>query len=679
LTARVTARDLHDVLVKRPVKRVSATLACAGEARPATIGASDLPELEIHLLGQPRVARGGEAAPKPRGHKVWGLLAYLLRTNRPPSRAEVVSLLFGDADDPFAALRWNLSALRRLLGDAVVGGDPLGLSLPHGTFVDVETLICGSWSEAVRVPGIELELLEGMSFRASPAFEIWLLSERRHLGATAEAVLREAALARLGAGDARAAADLAARLVRLNPLDENFQTLLVRSLAASGDRLTAARQVMRCTELFRRELGVEPSPALAAATQTATASPTVGPLSGAAAARAQLEAGQAAIKAGAVEAGLECLRRAVVDARGASDPALQTDALVALGSALVHAVRGRDEEAAASLHEALAVGTRPDLASSAAAASRELGYIELLRGRYDRAERWLERAGNLAGDDGAERGRIACSLGVVLTDTGHYQRAIEALSGSLRLSNDAGDGTQTAFTLAMLGRAHLLRDELEPAGAAFDESLARARSDNWTAFTPWPQALRGDVDLATGATDTAIERYEHAFALACQLGDPCWEGIAARGLGRVAAARDEIDKALEWLTEARTRCVRLPDAWLWIEAYTLDALCSLAVEHRLPAAPAWIEALAALAARTGMRQFAATANIYRARLGDDAALTTARLQAAEIENPALSTMLGDPPGVAMTASPASSYHAFPRDPGDVGVRRRVPQRPSSAS
>ena len=103
---------------------------------------------------------------------------------------------------------------------------------------------------------------------------------------------------------------------------------------------------------------------------------------------------------------------------------------MALGSALIHAVRGRDEEAAASLHEALALGMRPDLASSAAAASRELGYVELLRGRYDRAQRWLERAEDLAGDDAAERGRIACSLGVVLTDTAHYQRAIEATAAA---------------------------------------------------------------------------------------------------------------------------------------------------------------------------------------------------------------------------------------------------------
>jgi hypothetical protein len=96
--------------------------------------------------------------------------------------------------------------------------------------------------------------------------------------------------------------------------------------------------------------------------------------------------------------------------------------------------------------------------------------------------------------------------------------------------------------------------------------------------------------------------------------------------------------------EARNRCVRLPDAWLWIEAYTLDALCSLAVEHGLPSAAAWIEALAALAARTGMRQFAATANLYAARLGHDGALTAARLLAAEIHQVTSARRLPDVSG-----------------------------------
>ena len=98
---------------------------------------------------------------------------YLLPAERPPSRDELVSLLFSEADDPFAALRCNLSAVRRLLGAAAeLTGDPLRLSLPRGTLVDVETLHSGSWVEALEVPGLERELLEGTGFSSSPAFEI---------------------------------------------------------------------------------------------------------------------------------------------------------------------------------------------------------------------------------------------------------------------------------------------------------------------------------------------------------------------------------------------------------------------------------------------------------------------------------------------------------------------------
>jgi DNA-binding SARP family transcriptional activator len=79
-------------------------------------------DLAIHLLGRPRVERGGVAVPAPRGHKAWGVLAYLLLADRPPSRDELASLLFAEADDPQAALRWNLSALRRLLGDVRLDG-----------------------------------------------------------------------------------------------------------------------------------------------------------------------------------------------------------------------------------------------------------------------------------------------------------------------------------------------------------------------------------------------------------------------------------------------------------------------------------------------------------------------------------------------------------------------------
>ncbi|HEV8314343.1 MAG TPA: BTAD domain-containing putative transcriptional regulator [Burkholderiaceae bacterium] len=589
--------------------------------------------LAIHLLGAPRAQREGHALPAPRGHKVWGLLAYLIRREGAASRTHLAALLFEDAEDPLAALRWNLSELRRLLGDTGLRGDVLELSLPPSTYVDVDVVVRGTWVEALCVPGLGGELLEGMSFSSSPSFEVWLATERRRLRATAEAVLREAALARLASGAVAEAAELAGRLVRLNPLDENFQALLVRSLAAAGDGVGAARQAAACGELFQRELGVPPGATLAAAMRTATAAPTARPATGRAAATAQLEAGEAAIGAGALDAGLECLRRAIVEADATGDAALRARARVALGGALVHAARGRDEEGATALHEALAVG---QAASSplAAAACRELGYVEFLRGRYERALVWLERAASLAGDDRAEQARIAIVHGSTLSDTAHYTAAIAMLRDAQALAHSAGDTRQATYALSMLGRALLLCGDLEGATDALDRSLALVQQ-GWTAFAPWPQSLRAEIDLSRGDVSAAAERFEHAFALGCQLGDPCWEGIAGRGLGRVAIARGEPLRAAEILVDTVARCVRLPDAYLWAKGYALDVLCGLAVQQGLPQASAWIDDLHGLAARSGMRELTARSYLHRAALGDGASGIAARLLVHEIDNPAL--------------------------------------------
>ncbi|WP_428421115.1 BTAD domain-containing putative transcriptional regulator [Methylibium sp.] len=589
--------------------------------------------LTIHLLGVPRVERDGHALPAPRGHKVWGLLAYLVRSEAGVSRKHLAGLLFEEAEDPLAALRWNLSELRRLLGTAGLRGDVLQLSLEPGACVDVEVVTRGTWAQASCVPGLDRELLEGMGFSGSPSFDVWLATERRHLQASAEAVLREAALARLATGAATDAADLAARLVRQNPLDENHQALLVRSLAAAGDGVGAARQAAACRELFQRELGVPPGATLEAALRTATATPTARPATGRAAALAQLDAGEAAIGAGALEAGLQCLRRAIVEADATGDAALRTRARVALGGALVHAARGRDEEGATALHEAFAIGQ--DASSPlAAAACRELGHVEFLRGRYERALVWLRRAAPLAGDDRAEQARIATVHGAVLSDTARYAEAIALLRDAEALAGSVGDMKQLAYALSMSGRALLLCGDAQAATEALDRSVALAQQ-GWTAFVPWPQSLRAEVDLLRGDVDAAAERFEHAFALGCQLGDPCWEGIAGRGLGRVAIARGEPQRAVEILLDSLVRCVRLPDAYLWGKGHALDVLCALAAARRMPQASAWIDELQGLAARSGMRELTVRAHLHRAALGDRASGAAARLLACEIDNPAL--------------------------------------------
>ena len=87
--------------------------------------------------------------------------------------------------------------------------------------------------------------------------------------------------------------------------------------------------------------------------------------------------------------------------------------------------------------------------------------------------------------------------------------------------------------------------------------------------------------------------------------------------------------------DARTRCVRIPDAYLWVHAYCLDALCDVAIQVDSPHARAWVGDLETLAARTGMNEMLVRAQLHRVALGDARAGETARLFAERIDNPAV--------------------------------------------
>jgi DNA-binding SARP family transcriptional activator len=574
-----------------------------------------------------RTGRGG-------GHKVWGLLAYLLLREAPASRAHVADLLFPTADDPMGALRWTLSVLRRLVQDAgAFRGDPLCCKWPEPPVVDVLTLRSADLAQAKAFGDLDRDLLASMAFRDCPSFEIWLDAERRHARGVAEALLHEAALAQLARGDADAGADLAGRLVALNPYDENFQALLVRCLAVGGRGLEAARQVARCRDLFRTELGVEPGPALDDALVTMTSAPTTSPVTGRPAVLALFEAGEAAIGAGALEAGLQSLRRAVADAEALGDDALTAHGFTLLGSALVHAARGSDEEGATALHRAVAsAGAEP---GTLAQALGELAYIEFLHGRYDRVEAWLGRADGVTTDP-AQRAAGQSVRGSTLSDLGRYSAALDAFGEALGLAQDE---RRRSYVLSMIGRVHLLRGELAAATKALDEALARAGGAGWTAFLPWPESLRAEIDLQRGDVAAAQSRLEHAFALGCQIGDPCWEGISARGLGMVQAAQGDVDGAVESLLDARRRASRLPDGYVWVQAYVLDALATIGVARQLRPAGTWVAALAAVAERSGMAELTVRAAVHRWRLGDPAGHAAAHALGASVDNPVLAGLL----------------------------------------
>jgi DNA-binding SARP family transcriptional activator len=604
--------------------------------------------LAIRLLGAPTVHLDDELRPAPRGHKPWALLGLMLLSEAPMSRERMASLLFADSDDPLGSLRWSLSQMRRLLGPgARLNGDPVRLTLPADAQIDVRTLVSGTWLESLSLPGLGGELLEGINPAADAAFDAWLLAERRRFAGLSSAVLREAAIARLAGGDARSAVDLATRQVALDEYDEEAHALLIRALVADGAEADARRYQSRILERFRRELGGEPSATLVRATEPGTGFHSTGRAPGTrATADSLIAAGEAAVAAGAIEAGYDTLRRAVDDARDSGDRSVMARALVALGEAYIHGGRGRDGEGATALHAALAAAEEIGADDLASEACRELGYVEMLRARYDRADAWLGRALEVAPDAGLRAAALGVS-GAVASDRGRTGAAIELLIQSVEEAAPLKKHRLTAWAYTFLGRTHLLRGEMTEARTALGLALEAVRAGGWMTFIAFPQSLLAEVDLADGRLLEASEQFEAAFALGCQIGDPCWEGMAARGIGLVRIARGEIAEGIRWLDDARTRCVRVADAYLWVHGHCLEALCEQAVLHGVAGADRWVNDLAAASARTGMNEFLVRAQLHRAALGMPGALQSAAVFAERIDNPAvLRRVAGTAPAIA---------------------------------
>jgi DNA-binding SARP family transcriptional activator len=591
--------------------------------------------LAIRLLGSPMIEQDGVQRPTPRGHKPWALLGLVLLSEQPVAREQMAELLFPDADDPLASLRWNLAELRRSLGpDVRLGGDPLELELPADTEVDVRTLAAVDWEDAVRLPGLGRELLEGIQPAAHPTFEAWLLAERCHQAGLSAAVLREAAISRLATGDASTAIEMATRLVAIDEYDEEAYALLIRAHVASGNRAEAQRYLRSTIERFQHDLGIEPSATLlraadpSAALEPATGRPTQAGI------ESLIAAGEAAIGAGAAEAGIDTLRRAVSDAEQAGERMLVAKGLIALGEAYIHGVRGRDGEGATALHSAMAIAEDIGSKELVSEATRELGYVEMLRGRYDRAESWLGRAVDEATDAGLRAAALGVS-GAVAADRGQTAESIDLLTRALDETARSDKPRLAAWSNAFLGRAHLLRQEWAEARPALERSIAVSRSAGWMSYVPWPQAMLGTVDLAEGRVDAARDHFEAAFAVGCQIGDACWEGMGARGIGLVKILEGAVADGIAWLDDATTRCIRIPDTYLWIHGYCLDALCEQAIAHGDERAGRWVAQLEALAARRGMNELLVRAYLHRAALGDAGARESAAMFAARIDNPAV--------------------------------------------
>ena len=588
--------------------------------------------LLIKLLGRPALIADGVEIPGPRGNKTWAILAYLAGSAAPVPRDRFVSLLFPDAADGPAALRWSLAELRRCVGaPQAFAGDPVTLGLGQEVQVDVQVLAAAPWYEATELADLTAPLLEGIGLPSCAGYQLWLEGERRRVAGQAATVLREAARAEIATDRPDEAAPHARRLVALEPWDENAHELLVRALAQGGHLDAAREHVAMATSMFLDELGVAPSRSLAAAAHPMVARPA-----GASRARtlAQLRAGATAMSAGAPEAGVESLGRAVAGARAVADPELLVQALTALGSAQVHAVRGSDESGAAALREAIAVAERAGRPELAVSACRELAWVEFLRCRFEPAERWLDRAMAVVGADDSERAWILLTRGSLRSDAGRHGEAAPLLREAVRHAEKAGDLRAAAMALTHLGRISVLQDEPQQAREDLKRAVLLAEEAGWLSFVSYPTAWLAEVALREGSISAAAEMFSHAHALALEVADPCWETLASRGLGLVAASNGD-PAAARWLHDAPIACRRLTDTYIWVEAYAMAAEAGHAVATGQANSAVLVERLDELAATHGMREFQAEAALLRASAGLPGALEAARSHVAGVDNPAL--------------------------------------------
>jgi tetratricopeptide (TPR) repeat protein len=221
----------------------------------------------------------------------------------------------------------------------------------------------------------------------------------------------------------------------------------------------------------------------------------------------------------------------------------------------------------------------------------------------------------------------------------------------VRHAEYGGDLRAAAMALTHLGRLRLLRGEDDLAAEHLESARALADQAGWLTFASYPLSWSAEVAMKAGRVDEAGELFSRAHALAVETGDPCWESLACRGLGLVAAERGEHTVAARLLHDSRTACRRVNDAYVWLEAYGLAAQAAHAVANGVGNVEELMDDLDKVAAEHGMRELQAEAAMLRVSAGGIAALESARSHTAAVNNPMLSARLRQLEAVLATTEP----------------------------
>ena len=387
--------------------------------------------LVAHLLGPPMVTRDDVVYAAPRGKKVWSLFAYLALAERPPTRQQLAELLFPDAEDP-----GERAAVEPVRVAPAPGRPGHGGQRQHGGICGCPPAPCWTSGSCWTAPPLRRSNSRGWGGSS------WRTSRSRRARGSMPGCWASG-------GDSM---PWPARCCAKVPCAGSPRATLgtrSNSRPASSPPIPSTRTRMSCwcarspPPETRSPSSVSSKPRRTCSGASSAASSgrsctkprawtrlPARPAGPPARRRSQalVESGNAAVLAGAVDAGLHDLRAAANEARDVGDATQEAAAWFALGSALVHAAKGRDEEGSAALHRVIAISEESGDRRLAAACHRELGYVELLRADYPRAQVWLRTASELA-DERRRVGDLADPIG----DRDRAQRCGAARPGRARV------------------------------------------------------------------------------------------------------------------------------------------------------------------------------------------------------------------------------------------------------
>jgi len=227
----------------------------------------------LALLGTPSLRRGHRLVPLVLRPKAMALVAYLALADGAVARRDLAPLLFPEAGDPRAALRWHLTYLRAAAPPLIArrlraARGALALSVPTDVALfrlgaEVVSRHPGAPGAARTLSLYRGNLVAGLAVSASADFDTWLYVTQESLQRT----FRRSALAfgrwALEAHRERQAIAPLARLVGVDPYCEEAHLMLIRTYQALGHTQPAAAAYERYARIVRRELAAEPAPALA--------------------------------------------------------------------------------------------------------------------------------------------------------------------------------------------------------------------------------------------------------------------------------------------------------------------------------------------------------------------------------------------------------------------------------